>query len=256
VQGAEAAPAIVRALTAANRHGWGQAIILGRGGGSLEDLWPFNEEAVARAVFASTLPVVSAVGHETDFSITDFVADLRAPTPSAAAELLTPDRAVLQRALAASQLQLAARMQDALARLGQRHDHLAQRLASQHPGRRLAEHTKLLTALSARLRSATARGIPDRKRTLDAINQRLQQAGKRLVPTRQQSLAALARTLHAVSPLPTLERGYSVTMDADSGTAIQSVSDVQAGQVLRTQLRDGRIVSRVETTEKGNLKGS
>jgi exodeoxyribonuclease VII large subunit len=147
-------------------------------------------------------------------------------------------------------------MQDALARLGQRHDHLAQRQARQHPGRRLAEHTNLLTTLSARLRSATARGIPDRRRTLVALIQRLQHAGKRLVPDRQKSVAALARTLHAVSPLASLERVYSVTMVADSGTAIQSVSDVQAGQVLRTQLRDGRIVSRVETTGKGSLKDS
>ena len=253
VQGAEAAPAIVRALAAANRHGWGQAIILGRGGGSLEDLWPFNEEAVARAVFASTIPVVSAVGHETDFSISDFVADVRAPTPSAAAELLTPDQAVLRRSFASAGQGLARTIATGLARRAQQHDQLAQRLASQHPGRRLAEHAERLKALVMRLRKATSRGIPDRRLRTEALHQRLNNAGARIAAERQRPLAALARTLHAVSPLPTLERGYAVVMDADTGVALQCIAAVRPGQALRTQLRDGRVMSRVEGTEAGRL---
>lgn len=253
VQGADAAPAIVRALVAANRHGWAQAIILCRGGGSLEDLWPFNEEAVARAVFASSLPVISAVGHETDFSISDFVADLRAPTPSAAAELLTPDQAVLRRGLSTARRQLGGRMRDALARRAQQHDQLAQRLDRQHPGRRLEEHAKLLAALTARLRTATARGIPDRRAATQLLNERLRGAASRLTPERQRQLASLARTLHAVSPLPTLERGYAVVLDADSGLAVKSITQVQPGQALHTRLRDGRILSRVESTLPGGL---
>ncbi len=253
VQGEEAPPAIVGALAAANRHGWAQVLILGRGGGSLEDLWAFNEETVARAVYGSALPLVSAVGHETDFSITDFVADLRAPTPSAAAELLTPDQYELKRACASLLTQLGSRMQDRLARCMQQHDHLAARLEHQHPGRRLTLHSESLQALGARLRTSVARLVPERKKDAHSLTTRLLAAGARLVPERQRSLQALARTLHAVSPLPTLERGYAVVMDADSGKAVQSVSQAATGQLLETWLYDGRIHSRVESAEPGVL---
>jgi len=256
VQGADAPPAIVAALEAANRHAWAQALILGRGGGSLEDLWAFNQETVARAVFASALPVISAVGHEIDFSITDFVADVRAPTPSAAAELLTPDQAEIRRSFTAQLTQLQRRIQDRLARSAQQQDHLALRLAQQHPGRRLSAHGDWLAALRKRLHTGAARLVPDRRLLHQALQARLLAAGSRLVPERQRNLKSLARTLHAVSPLPTLERGYAVVTDAASGRIIQSRTEVRKGQHLIAQLRDGRIRSRVESTTPGTLENA
>ncbi|NOR18813.1 MAG: exodeoxyribonuclease VII large subunit [Xanthomonadales bacterium] len=224
VQGNEAAPAIVKALEAANEHGWADVIIAGRGGGSLEDLWAFNEEIVVRAIYASELPVVSAVGHEIDFSISDFVADLRAPTPSAAAELISPDQRVLKQGLSAFENRLQQRSTYLLQGLAQKLDHLAHRLRQQHPGQRLAQNRKLLQQASHRLQLAAARIIPERRRMLQN----------------------LARTLNAVSPLPTLARGYAIVTDAQSGVAISSIKDVQPEQALVTQLHDGQILSGVD----------
>jgi len=221
VQGNEAAPAIVDALAAANQHNWAQLVVTGRGGGSLEDLWAFNEEAVARAIYASDIPVVSAVGHEIDFSISDFVADLRAPTPSAAAELISPDQRVLKQNLSSLSNRLQQRSMYLLQRLSQKLDQLAHRLRQQHPGQRLAQHRKMLQQASYRL----------------------QLAGTRIVPERRRMLENLARTLNAVSPLPTLARGYAIVTDAESGTAISSVENVKPKQALVTQLHDGQIIS-------------
>jgi len=247
VQGNEAAPAIVDALTAVNRHNWAQVIVTGRGGGSLEDLWAFNEEAVARAIYASDIPVVSAVGHEIDFSISDFVADLRAPTPSAAAELISPDQRVLKQNLSSLSSRLQQRSMYLLQRLSQKLDHLAHRLRQQHPGRRLAQHHKMLQQASHRLQLAGARIVPERLRQLQELTRyRLLPAGKRIVPERQRLLQNLARTLNAVSPLPTLARGYAIVADAESGTAVSSVKDVKPKQALLTQLHDGQILSTAE----------
>jgi exodeoxyribonuclease VII large subunit len=231
VQGNEAAPAIVDALAAANKHNWAQVIVTGRGGGSLEDLWAFNEESVARAIYASDLPVVSAVGHEIDFSISDFVADLRAPTPSAAAELISPDQRVLKQNLSALSNRLEQRSLYLLQRLSQKLDHLAHRLRQQHPGQRLAQHRKMLQQASHRLQLAAAR----------------------IVPERQRILQNLARTLNAVSPLPTLARGYAIVTDAQSGTAISSVKEVKPKQALITQLSDGQIRSSAEEVNDETL---
>ncbi len=254
VQGNEAAPAIVKALAAANKHDWAQVIVTGRGGGSLEDLWAFNEESVARAIYASGLPVVSAVGHEIDFSISDFVADLRAPTPSAAAELISPDQRVLKQNLSTLGKRLQQRSLYLLQRLSQKLDHLAHRLRQQHPGQRLAQHRKMLQQASHRLQLAGARIVPERRRHLQELaRHRLLPAGKRIVPERQRLLQNLARTLNAVSPLPTLARGYAIVTDAESGTAISSVKDVKAKQALVTQLRDGRILSTADGTQETTL---
>jgi exodeoxyribonuclease VII large subunit len=247
VQGNEAAPAIVDALASANKHNWAQVIVTGRGGGSLEDLWAFNEESVARAIYASDLPVVSAVGHEIDFSISDFVADLRAPTPSAAAELISPDQRVLKQNLSAISNRLEQRSLYLLQRLSQKLDHLAHRLRQQHPGQRLAQHRKMLQQASHRLQLAAARIIPERRRHLQELTRhRLLPAGKRIVPERQRLLQNFARTLNAVSPLPTLARGYAIVTDAQSGTAISSVKEVKPKQALITQLRDGQVRSSAE----------
>jgi exodeoxyribonuclease VII large subunit len=232
VQGDEAAPAIVQALASANRHNWGQLIVTGRGGGSLEDLWAFNEESVARAIHASVLPVVSAVGHETDFSISDFVADLRAPTPSAAAELVSPDQMVLKHSLSQFEMRLKRSVAALLQSRSQQLDHLGHRLQQQHPGKRLQQHQKILQQL----------------------RQRLMFSGKNIIPVRRHQLQELARTLHAVSPLPTLARGYAIVADAATGTAIASVDAVLPGQSLLTQLTDGQISSQVDQVNKKMLE--
>jgi len=246
VQGDEAPGEIVRALRAANRHRWAEAVILCRGGGSLEDLQAFNEESVARAVAASDIPVVSAVGHETDFSISDFVADLRAPTPSAAAELLTPDGQSLRLSFANLQRQLERRIQARLQALAQRHDLAARRLARQHPGRRIGDHQQQLSRFSSRLASAARRLVADRRPRLEQARARVVNAGRRIVPDRRAGLGELARTLNAVSPLPTLDRGYAILSDADTGRVLDSVSGVRPQQAVTAQLKDGRVHATVE----------
>ncbi len=253
VQGDEAAPAIVKALNATNKHNWAQVIVAGRGGGSLEDLWAFNEETVARAIYASDIPVVSAVGHEIDFSISDFVADLRAPTPSAAAELISPDQRVLKQNLAALRNRLQQRSLYLLQNLSQKLDHLAHRLRQQNPEQRLTQNRKMLEQTTHRLLLAGTRIVPQRQQHLQELVRQLAQAGKRIVPERQRKLQNLARTLNAVSPLPTLARGYAVVTDAQSGNAISSVKGVKPNQAILTQLRDGQIHSEVTNTDKKTL---
>jgi exodeoxyribonuclease VII large subunit len=225
VQGKEAPPEILGAIESANEHDWAETLIIGRGGGSLEDLAAFNDEAVARAVFASSIPVVSAVGHETDYSICDFVADVRAPTPSAAAELVTPDQAVLKESFSRAQRQLQRRIQDRLQQNIQRLDHLSHRLAQRHPASRLAEQAK----------------------QLEALNTSLTRSMKRAVRSRRELLSNLARTLNAVSPLETIGRGYAVITSAQSGGVISSVSQVEAGDSVSAQLKDGKLDCTVDT---------
>lgn len=249
VQGAEAPAAIAEAIHAVNEQGWAQLIITGRGGGSLEDLWAFNEEIVARAIFASELPVVSAVGHEIDYSISDFVADLRAPTPSAAAELISPDQRVLRQTLTEIENRLQQHSVRLLQTLSQKLDHLEHRLRQQHPGERLKQHRKLLKQAMHRLHTAGNRIVPQRRLYVQELaRHRLVPAGKRIVPERQRIFQNLVRTLNAVSPLPTLARGYAVLMDAKSGVAISSVGDIKPNQVLLTQLRDGQVKSTAKET--------
>jgi exodeoxyribonuclease VII large subunit len=255
VQGNEAAPAIVKALEAANQHQWADIIITGRGGGSLEDLWAFNEEIVARAVFASEIPVVSAVGHEIDFSISDFVADMRAPTPSAAAELISPDQRELKQNLVAYSRHLQQRCMYQLQKLSQQLDHLAHRLRQQHPGQRLLQHRTMLQQARQRLHLAGKHIVPERRRSLEDLSaHRLVPAGARIVPERRRLLQELARTLNALSPLPTIARGYAIVTEAESGTVISSVKNTEAGQSLITQLIDGQILSTVDKTNDKPLK--
>ena len=254
VQGNEAAPAIGLALAAANRHGWAEAIILGRGGGSLEDLQAFNEESVARAVALSLIPVISAVGHETDFSIADFVADMRAPTPSAAAELLAPDSKAISQLFSNLALQLRRRMLGHLQGLAQKHDHLAHRLGRQHPGQNMQQHRKLLSQLVSRLTTAGRRLIPDRMLGFGHSAERLINAGSQLVIERRRRLQELAHTLNAVSPLPTLDRGYAMVTDPGGEQIISSVTQLKPGDPIATQLRDGTLFSTIDriTDEKLN----
>jgi exodeoxyribonuclease VII large subunit len=271
VQGADAPAAIRAAIESAGRHRWADLLIIGRGGGSLEDLMAFNDEAVARAVFTAEIPIISAVGHETDFSICDFVADLRAPTPSAAAELATPDQLVLKAAFRRTRRQLQRRIGDRLLRDSQRLDHASHRMQQQHPAARLAEQsrlleklqevfqrtmTRLLTEQFSRLENLSGRlqtQRPDRKllewsgrvnkslRSLDALV-------RKNIAFRREKLADLARTLNAVSPLETIGRGYAMVTDSESGEIVSSVSQLAAGDRVTTRLKDGTFDSTVTST--------
>ena len=264
VQGNEAPSEICSAIESANEQDWAQTLIIGRGGGSLEDLAAFNDEAVARVVFASSIPVVSAVGHETDFSICDFVADLRAPTPSAAAELATPDQAVLKESFSRAQRQLQRRTQDLLQQNTQRLDHLSHRLQQRHPANRLAEQTKQIQALNTSLTRSMQRTFRDHSLKLDTLSRRLMvhrpdrkltelservaTLGKSIgrlvagtIGSKREQLSNLARTLNAVSPLDTIGRGYAVITSPESGDVISSVSQVEAGDSVCAQLKDGKL---------------
>lgn len=273
VQGKGAALEIRRAIEAANRHGWAELLIVGRGGGSLEDLAAFNDESVARAVFSSALPVVSAVGHETDFSICDFVADLRAPTPSAAAELATPDQRALKERFARGRRQLARRLQARLQRDNQRLDHHAHRLQQRHPAAGLAELSRRLRRADAALKRDIRRLLESRTRRLEALARQLashrpdrtlaalslrvsaaRQALERCildaVRERRQRLRELARTLHAVSPLEVIGRGYAVLTVADAETVVSSVAQVSGGDCVEARLRDGRLRCTVDAVDQ------
>ncbi len=264
VQGREAPPAIVAMLNKASACGRYDVLLLTRGGGSLEDLWAFNEETVARAIHASAVPVVSAVGHEIDFSIADFVADLRAPTPSAAAELLVPDALVIDKQLRQWQQRLLALQQGRLQAHAQRLDQLLARLQSQRPQARLSRDRERLQHLRHRLASTAQERNQRRQSVLDRLGNRLHamhpQAGlallaQRLAEQRQRlgravtfhvlrdeaRLQELARALNAVSPLATLQRGYAIVFDAN-GQILRSARNVPRGTPLRARLADGDLM--------------
>ena len=263
VQGREAPPAIVAALRAASAAQHHDVLLLTRGGGSLEDLWAFNDEGVARAIRASAIPVVSAVGHEIDFTIADFAADLRAPTPSAAAELLVPDAVELQRLLARDRQRLAQRMQRGLESRAQRLDHLLARLNAQRPQARLARSDERLQALrqrlqrrlddsqergSVRLGHARTRLLAQHPLALlarageraGAARERLRRGVQVDIERRNARLGELARTLHAVSPLATLDRGYAI-LRAEDGSVVRSVAQAPPDTALRACLADGEL---------------
>jgi exodeoxyribonuclease VII large subunit len=271
VQGKEAAAQIVRAIELANRANLFDVIILGRGGGSLEDLWPFNEEIVARAIFGSQLPIISAVGHEVDFTIADFVADLRAPTPSAAAEIVTPDGEAWLDKFIGFEVLLEEIMQRKLAQLGQKLAWLRSRL--RHPKEKLEQQAQRLDNLELRLKANIERQLERRRNRLNTLmirqkplhpevklaqlKQRFQLAQQHLLRAqrtgmaeRQQRFNAAVRMLNTLSPLNTLERGYALVTDVDSQTPITSLNQIKIGDRIKTRLADGEFVSIVESSLK------
>ena len=265
VQGADAPAQLRQALGLAVTRNECDVLIIGRGGGSLEDLWAFNDEALTRAVAECPIPIVSAVGHEVDTGLTDFAADLRAPTPSAAAELVSPDLSVVSQRLAGLHRRLRWVMAQQLRTPQERLRHLSQRLRSprQHleqSSQRLDElHNRLqrqmqhrLTLLQGRLqpsqqrlaRLSPERLLLDRQQQLAALNKRLPQPIQRQIQQQQVQLAGLSKRLQTASPLETLARGYSITFKGDD--AVRSVSQLQAGDTLTTRLVDGEVTARVE----------
>jgi len=273
VQGAGAADEIVRAIERANtlaeKLGL-QALIVGRGGGSLEDLQAFNEERLARAIFASELPICSAVGHEVDFTIADFVADLRAPTPSAAAEQLSPNQEDYFELLLSTSAQFKSAISLAIKQGRQQLTWIAKQL--KHPDRRLQEQTQNLDRLDIRLRRAMSSNIATQRieltqmqRTLSANSPkqllernkirlaagrgRLEQSLRSVLASHRSSLQTLSRSLNSVSPLSTLARGYSITVDSSS-KVIRSTDDVKVGATITSRLGAGEIVSTVSAVAK------
>lgn len=267
VQGADAPMQIVRAIELANQRKECDVLIVGRGGGSLEDLWSFNDERVAQAIFASLIPIVSAVGHETDVTIADFVGDLRAPTPSAAAELVSRNQTELMRQMLSQQQRMEMAMDYYLARHQQRFTRLNHRLQQQHPQLRLARQHTLLIKLRRRLDEAvqTRLRLAERQqeRTSQRLNQqqpstriqrhqqRIEQLHNRLELLVQRQLSgnrerfgALCSQLEGVSPLATLARGFSVTQPP-SGGVLKSIKQVANGDLLKTRVQDGWVESTV-----------
>lgn len=267
VQGKDATAEIVQMIDLANARQEVDVLIVGRGGGSLEDLWCFNEEAVARAIFRSTLPIISAVGHETDVTIADFVADLRAPTPSAAAELVSRNQEELQQQLRHQQQRLEMAFDRLFTQKIQQLKQLKWRLQNQHPQNQLQVQQAKNEQLRHRLQLAMQRQFEKTQQKLTALStrltqnplpyrvqrhtQRLEQLQVRLnfsincqIAERQTKLSTLCGKLDGLSPLKVLARGYSIAENAQ-GKAITTVHDVSTGEIITTQVADGKILSRV-----------
>ncbi len=225
VQGEGAAREIADAIADLNRFGAVDVIIAGRGGGSLEDLWAFNEEIVARAIFASQVPVVSAVGHEIDFTIADFVADARAPTPTAAAEMILPRKRDLVEQVDSLEMRLAGAMEFKIEQLRESFAGLVKRLSD--PGRKLRENQQRVDELSIDL--------------LRRFQERLRQLKDRL--------AERAGRLGALSPLAVLERGYSIAHKLPEERIVKSAAELQVGDQLRVSFGQGKALCLVQDTE-------
>lgn len=232
VQGVEAPPEIAGAIRYASRHGLADVLIAGRGGGSMEDLWAFNDERVARAIYDCEIPVISAVGHEPDVTIADYVADLRAATPSNAAELAAPDSAELREAIASA---------------GAR---LYQAVTKQIKSRR----TALDDLASRRVMQSPTGFIDQRRLELDSIRLRLDAAAERRISASRAQYAALAAKLDAMSPLKVLARGYSIALNGE-GRALRGASELAAGDKIRLLLARGEAECTVDSV-KGDTDGT
>jgi exodeoxyribonuclease VII large subunit len=268
VQGAQAAAEIVAALQAAGRRNECDVLILARGGGSLEDLWAFNDERLARAIVASAIPVITGIGHEIDFTIADFAADLRAPTPSAAAELVVPDAEEWLNSF----VRLGARLQRGMRRRLEEHRErlrwLTGRAALASPVARLSAQAQRLDELEQslvralrrrlqehreRLRWVTGRAalvspvtrLSQQQLRLTQLSEQLTRAWRRSLESRREKLLPLVRTLNAVSPLATLERGYAI-VSIEGGDILRDAADAKPGSIIDARLARGRIRAKVE----------
>jgi exodeoxyribonuclease VII large subunit len=242
VQGHDAARQIVAMLNSVASTRRHDVLLLTRGGGSLEDLWSFNDEALARAIRASSVPVVSAIGHEIDFTIADFAADLRAPTPSAAAELLVPDAGEFVRLLGQHRHRLLHTLRRRLQVAVQRCDHAYTRLRAQHPRQRLRGGRQRLDQIHARLlRQHPRRTLMRLRNTLSVLGRGLRMDASVGLRTRRFKVDELARALNAVSPLATLHRGYAILMDRDGARVVRSATQAEDVRRFVARLSDGEI---------------
>ncbi|WP_214629918.1 exodeoxyribonuclease VII large subunit [Paenibacillus agaridevorans] len=268
VQGAGAAPAIVKAIQAMNRFGECDVLIVGRGGGSLEELWAFNEEAVARAIADSAIPVISAVGHETDYTISDFVSDLRAATPTAAAELAVPHVAELGQGLERLKQRLDGAMRLRLRKDAERLERARRSPFFRYPRKYLLEQAQRLDRLQEQLRSRTERVVVRERARLDKLGKglvarhpgeriafsakrlataahRLELAASGLIKEKKQRLGAGIRQLDALSPLKVMARGYGLVYDNEGKTLLKTVQGTQEGDEVTVKLSDGSLECRV-----------
>lgn len=269
VQGSEAKHEIVRALALADELSQCDVLILARGGGALEDLWAFNEEIVARAIAACSIPVVTGIGHETDTTIADWVADLRAATPSAAAAAVSPDQAEWLARFERLERQLQQSLRNQLSMVGQRLQFLQKRLVQAHPEKVLQRHAQRLDELELRLRRSiqvqgerragliaglVARLYRHHPRyqlelaeiRVSALEHRLKALMIGSLERQHQRVILAGQRLQSVSPLATLSRGYAIASRKDDGKLIHCVNDVKAGDLIETRLADGTLTSCVE----------
>ncbi len=279
VQGSEAAPAICNAIKLIEKNVTSgnlncDVILLVRGGGSLEDLWSFNEESVAHAIFDCSIPIVSGVGHEVDVTIADFVADVRAATPTAAAEAVTPDQTSWLQSFDWYQQRLQQLIKNKIERHQEKIQWTHHRLQQQHPENQIQYsrqrsdelknrlircsqsmlhfHQSKLATNYARLNTHNPmRRLKQNQQATRFLNSRLQQAALNTFAQKKSLLSNTARTLNAISPLQTLERGYSITLN-DKGSALLSIKQVKQNDKIETRLHDGRIISRVESCIEDN----
>jgi len=268
VQGSAAAGEIIAALRLAGLRAECDVLILARGGGSLEDLWAFNDETLARAIVASRIPVISGIGHEVDFTIADFAADVRAPTPSAAAELVVPNSEEWLLSLQRQHGRLLRGMRRRFESLRERLRWLSGRAAQVSPVARLVQQSQRLDELESRLSRSLRHIVADRRSGLGdfssrlwqaspaarvqaaiarqaALTARLRVAGPEQLRRSRERLVPLVRTLNAVSPLATLSRGYAIVSRAD-GTIVRHTTDVEPGSVIEARLATGKLRARVE----------
>lgn len=268
VQGGGAVEGVCAGLEHFSRSGWAEVVIVGRGGGSLEDLWTFNEEAVARAIVASEVPVVSAVGHETDFTIADFVADLRAPTPSAAAELVVPEQSDLLRMMDTLSARAGRAVRLLLAHARERLTRQGIERASMLLGRRIGRGLQAVDEADYRLRGGITRLVEQRRKALDVLERRVREQDPRMRLARERRrleasdrrlselmqarlgglrgrLDPLRARLETLSPLRVLDRGYAVVQTME-GQVVRSPADAPAGSPIDVRLAQGRLRARVE----------
>ncbi|MCL4170649.1 UNVERIFIED_CONTAM: hypothetical protein GTU68_024572, partial [Idotea baltica] len=277
VQGEQAASKIRSALLAANIHARAQVIVLIRGGGSIEDLWPFNDERLARAIADSEIPVVTGIGHEIDYTIADYVADLRAPTPSVAAELTCPEAELVYSMLTNTQRTLKKLSVELINTCAQSADWLSRRLQRNHPHMIISNQKQSLQRLLDRLQRGTHIHTKDSDYQLKNLIQRLRsQSPQMLLESKQNHVSMLnarlretirfqfdqmnhkfqlcTTTLNAVSPLNTLQRGYSITTKQNqSSEVVNHYSQANKGDQLITYLATGEVISRVESTSSKNI---
>lgn len=282
VQGKGAAPSIVKAIEGLNEAAEADVIIVGRGGGSLEELWAFNEEVVARAIYHSDIPIISAVGHETDFTIADFVADLRAATPTAAAELAVPHQAELMGQIKQQQNALNRLLQGKLQQAKISFTRLRQSPVLVHPKRNLLQHMERLDVLDSKLKFLLKNHVSLRRSRYDKLHhqllryhpaqtfqteqrrhieltRQLGQAANRTVAYHSRRLSSTIRHLDALSPLKVMERGYSLVYDEQESKLVKSIDDVHTGDLITVKVMDGDLscqVRGVERKRKGESNGT